>query len=154
MSKLVFGERIGRQGEVRCGVAALITDEADRVLLTRRSDNGRWCLPGGHVDAGENVAEACVREVLEETGLDVLPLKLIGVYSTPDALVIYPDGNKAQFVSLCFEVRVLGGELALSEETTEFGYYTMDQIRSMDVLETHLPRIEDGLTRKEKAYVR
>lgn len=154
MSELCFGPRIGRLGEIRCGVAAFIQDAEGRVLLTRRADNGRWCLPGGHVDSGESVAEACVREVLEETGLHVEIQRLIGVYSTPDALVVYPDGNQAQFVSLCFEARVNGGDPSTTSEVTALGYYTAAERLELDIMETHLPRIEDGLQHKEKAFVR
>jgi 8-oxo-dGTP pyrophosphatase MutT (NUDIX family) len=46
-------------------------EERTKVLLTRRTDNGRWCLPGGGIDSGESAAEACEREALEETGLVV-----------------------------------------------------------------------------------
>ncbi len=154
MSELIIGDRVGKLGKVRCGVAAFITNGDGQILLTRRADNGRWCLPGGHVDPGENVTEACLREILEETGLIVAIRKLIGVYSSPDALVIYEDGNKAQFVSLCFEAIVVSGELSISVETTEIGYFSLTDITQMDVLETHIPRIEDGLKRKEAAFVR
>lgn len=154
MSKLIFGERVGKQGEIRCGVAALITDGNGGILLTRRSDNGRWCLPGGHVDPGENVEEACVREVFEETGLVVQIRKLIGVYSTPDILTVYPDGNKAQFVSLCFDAAVQSGTLTTSSETTELDFFPLEAVYRMDVMESHIPRIEDGLSRKEAAFVR
>ncbi len=69
MSTLRFGERIRKEGVLRPGASALIFDEArEGVLLTRREDNGRWCLPGGGMDPGESAAEACVREVLEEMG--------------------------------------------------------------------------------------
>ena len=69
MSKLVYGDRIGKDGQLRPGASAIIYGESkEYVLLTRRSDNGRWCLPGGGMDPGESVAEACAREVLEETG--------------------------------------------------------------------------------------
>ncbi len=154
MSELKFGPRIGREAEIRCGAAAFIQDQQGAVLLTRRADNGRWCLPGGHIDPGESAAEACVREVLEETGLQVEVIRLIGVYSTPDAISVYPDGNKAQFVSLCFEARIVGGQLANSPEVTSSGYFDIETARSLDILETHLPRIEDGLKKKEAAFVR
>lgn len=154
MTRIIIGNRVGRQGKIRCGVAAVIQDEAGRILVTRRSDNGRWCLPGGHVDPGESISEACVREVLEETGLEIVPEGLIGVYSTPDILVAYPDGNLAQFVSLCLRARVIGGTLSLSEETTDAGYYSLDALRTMDVMGNHLQRIEDGVLHREAAFVR
>ncbi|HSH01990.1 MAG TPA: NUDIX domain-containing protein, partial [Anaerolineae bacterium] len=58
--------------------------EGGKVLLTQREDFEVWCMPGGHVDGGESVAEAARREVLEETGLEVRLVSLVGVYSIPE----------------------------------------------------------------------
>ena len=66
--------------QIRPGVAAVIFTN-DRVLLQRRDDTGHWGLPGGAVEPGESVRQALIREVREETGLEVEPLRLIGVYS-------------------------------------------------------------------------
>jgi len=63
MTQVLYGERISRQGKIRLGCSAAIFDEQGRIFLTRRTDNGQWCLPGGGMDAGESVAEACEREV-------------------------------------------------------------------------------------------
>jgi len=155
MAKLIYGERIGATAKPRVGCSATIFDEAhERILLTRRTDNGRWCLPGGALEVGESVEETCVREVREETGLDVRVFRLIGVYSSPHRIVEYADGNRWQFISLSFEAEVVGGELGLSDETTEFGYYTPDEIRQMDVMESHLQRIEDALASQIATFIR
>ncbi|MCI0788648.1 MAG: NUDIX domain-containing protein [Chloroflexi bacterium] len=152
MSSLRFGERIGKQGVLRPGASALIFDEArEKFLLTRREDNGRWCLPGGGMDPGESVAEACVREVLEETGLEVRVTKLVGVYTSPDLLVEFADGNVYQPVGFSFEVEITGGELGLSDETTEFGWYTVAEMEAMDMMENHIPRIHDALKNRPEA---
>src|SRR5262245_33852004 len=89
---------------IRPGVAAVIFDDG-RVLLQRRDDTRRWGLPGGAVDPGESVRDAVIREVLEETGLDVEPVRLIGVYSDPvyHQVMTYPDGNLIHYVSTVFE---------------------------------------------------
>ncbi|MGC8856762.1 MAG: NUDIX domain-containing protein, partial [Anaerolineae bacterium] len=100
MTQILFGERISKQGNLRIGCSAVIFDEQGRILLTRRADNGQWCLPGGAMEAGESVTETCEREVWEETGLRVRVLRLLGVYSNRDVLVIYPDGNRVQMVVL------------------------------------------------------
>jgi 8-oxo-dGTP pyrophosphatase MutT (NUDIX family) len=122
MSTIRRGERIGKEGALRVGASALIFDEArDRILMTQRSDNSRWCLPGGGMDPGESASETCIREVMEETGLQVQVTRLIGVYTTPDMLIEYLDGNKIQPVSFSFEAEITGGELGLSDETIDFG---------------------------------
>ncbi|MBI1258047.1 MAG: NUDIX domain-containing protein [Chloroflexi bacterium] len=155
MAKLIYGERIGATARLSVGCSAVIFDELhERILLTRRTDNGRWCLPGGAVEVGESVEETCVREVWEETGLEVRDLRLIGVYSSPDLIIEYADGNRKQIIALSFESEVVGGELGLSDETTEFGYFTPDEMQYIDVMEHHLQRIEDALTGQIQAFVR
>ena len=155
MAKLIYGERIGKNARLSPGCSATIFDEArERILLTRRTDNGRWCLPGGAVEAGESVEETCIREVWEETGLEVHVIRLIGVYSSPHVMVEYADGNRKQIISLSFEAEIVGGELGPSNETTEFGYFTPDEIREMDVMEHHVQRIEDALVGQVATFIR
>ncbi len=155
MATMKFGERVGREGVLRLGASGLIFDKArEQVLLTRREDNGRWCLPGGGMDAGESAAEACVRELLEETGLEVRVTKLIGIYTTPDILMEYPDGNRIQPVAFSFEAEITGGKLGLSDETTEVGWYTTQEMESMDILEHHIVRIRDGMENRPEAFVK
>ena len=124
------------------------------VLLTRRSDNGRWCLPGGGMDPGESVEETCIREVLEETGLEVEVTRLVGVYTSPNIMVEYPDGNRIQPVAFSFEAEVVGGELGLSDETTEYGYIAVDELNTVDLMEHHRERIEDAVQDRVAAFFR
>lgn len=146
MTQILYGDRISRDGELRLGCSAVIFDEAhEKVLLTRRADNGLWCVPGGKMEPGESAEECCQREIMEETGLQIKPIRLIGVYSNRDQLVIYPDGNKVQIVVLSFEAEILAGQPGLSDETTEVGYFSLNEIRSMPMHDRHQERIEDAL---------
>src|SRR5690349_19087391 len=145
-TEVLYGPRLGREGQLRMGCSAVLLDPTQKkVLLTQRTDNGRWCLPGGAMESGESAAEACEREVWEETGLKVRVKRLLGVYSNPDQLVIYPDGNKAFFVVLNFEVEYISGELGLSDETTAFGYFTLEEMESMPMHGEHKMRVGDAL---------
>jgi ADP-ribose pyrophosphatase YjhB (NUDIX family) len=155
MAKVIQGERVGAGAQLRVGSSAVIFDETRRrVLLTRRSDNGRWCLPGGATDPGESVEETCVREVREETGLDVRVTRLVGVYSSPNMVVEYADGNRWQIISLVFEAEVVGGQLVLSDETTAFGYFSRSEMETIDIMEHHAERIADAYAQVERAFVR
>jgi 8-oxo-dGTP pyrophosphatase MutT (NUDIX family) len=146
MNKISIGEKVGKDGVLRVGASALIFDDArEKILMTQREDNSRWCLPGGGMDPGESAAEACVREVLEETGLEARVTRLIGIYTTPDLLIEYRGGNKIQPVTFSFEAEITGGELGLSDETIAFGWYTVAEIEAMDTLEHHLTRINDAV---------
>ncbi|MCH8349244.1 MAG: NUDIX domain-containing protein [Chloroflexi bacterium] len=155
MTEVIRGDRIGKLGVLRVGCSATIFHaDKQRVLLTRRSDNGVWCLPGGGMDPGESAAEACAREVLEETGLVVNVGRLIGVYTSPNLLVEYADGNRIQPVALNFAAEPIGGELGISDETTDVGYFSMEEMKSMDVWAHHIERINDAMAGAESAFVR
>ncbi len=70
MVKYQVGKRVARQGRIAVGCSAAIFDSTrERILLVRSSDNGLWTVPGGHMEPGESLTEACAREVSEETGL-------------------------------------------------------------------------------------
>jgi len=154
-TRVVFGERVAKEGKLRLGCSAAIFDEQrEKLLLTRRTDNGQWCLPGGRVEAGESVSEACVREVWEETGLQVRITRLTGVYSDPNKLVIYPDGNKVHIVALSFEAEIVGGKHGVSDETTEWGYFSLEEIASMELLGGHFERIKDVFTGQVAALIK
>ena len=146
MTQILYGDRIGRRGELRIGSCAVIFDEGhSKVLLTRRADNGLWCLPGGRMESGESIEECCRREVLEDTGLVIQTCRLIGIYSNRDQLVIYPDGHEVQFVALSFEAKITGGRLILSDETTAADFFTVLEAESMPMHGRHLERIKDAL---------
>jgi len=154
MTQVLYGPRLSKEGKVRLGCSAAIFDEQGRILLTRRADNGQWCLPGGRLESGESVTEACEREVLEETGLTVRVRRLVGVYSHPNQLVVYPDGNKAHIVALHFEAEVVGGELGLSNETTDYGYFTVQELEGLEFIGRHKERILDTLERRTEALIK
>ena len=146
MTQILYGDRISKSGELRVGSCAVIFDEKhEKVVLTRRADNGLWCLPGGKMEPGESVEECCQREVFEETGLNIQTRRLIGVYSNRDLLVIYPDGNKVQIVVLSFEAEVIGGILGVSAETTAASFFSLMEMESMPMHGRHLWRIQDAL---------
>lgn len=154
MTRTLYGERLGKEGALRLGCSAAIFDSEGRVLLTRRADNGQWCLPSGGMEPGESVEEACAREVFEETGLRVRLTRLVGVYSNPHQLVIYQDGTKVQIVALHFEAEITGGKLSLSDETTDYGYFSLDEIEGLEMLGKHKDRIADTLAQKTEAFIK
>jgi ADP-ribose pyrophosphatase YjhB (NUDIX family) len=140
--------------EIRPGVSAVILTAAG-VLLQRRDDNGLWGLPGGAVEPGESVRAAVVREVREETCLEVEPIRLIGVYSAPEhhQIVTYPDGNVIHYVSSAFECRIVGGALACGPESLALEWFSPDALPA-DLLPMSRIRIRDALARQLGAFVR
>ena len=66
-------------------VTAIVLDDEGRILVVHKTDNALWALPGGGMDVGESMPNAVVREVKEETGLDVEVTGIVGIYTNPDA---------------------------------------------------------------------
>src|SRR5690606_10557191 len=85
------------------GVSGVVLDDDGRLLLGRRADTGRWAVPSGILEPGEEPAAGLVREVLEETGVDVVVDALVSVTVTDP--VDYPNGDRSQHLDLCFLCR-------------------------------------------------
>ena len=97
------------------------------LLLTRRSDTGRWSLPAGIVEPSEQPAAAALRELLEETRITALVERLALLTTDPD--VVYPNGDTSQFVSMCFRCRYVSGEAQVGdEESTEVAWFPADEL--------------------------
>ncbi len=145
MVKVVSGERIAKEGRLAVGCSAFVFDaKREKVLLLKRSDDGKWAVPGGAMRAGESLTEACIREVLEETGLRVKIKRLLSVYTSPHRLLTYADGNKWQAVDLHFEAEIIDGDLTANEEATALCFYTLAQTESLDMHGIDRMRVQDG----------
>lgn len=105
---------VGNQRLILAGATALVRNENGDILLVKRADVGAWVMPAGYADIGENVAHAALREVKEETGLDVTPHRLIGVYSDPYFYATYPNGDRVQNVGVLFDCCWQGGLVELN----------------------------------------
>lgn len=145
MAQAIWGERIGHEAALRLGCAAAVYDkERTAILITKRSDNALWCLPGGGMDPGESIQEACLREVKEETGLDIKLERLFAVYSTPNRVTKYEDGNIVQHVTLCFDATLLTETVTISAEVSEVYWVRADQLEYFDWFPNHRERVSDS----------
>ena len=125
-------ERAGSMRLLLPSASATIRDGEGRLLLVRQGDSGIWTTPGGIIEPDENPADAVVREAWEETGLLVLPRRVMAVWGGPDFVVRYPNGDEAQYVILAFDCEIVGGELrADDEETVEARFWSHEDAAAL-----------------------
>mgnify|MGYP001022199321 CR=1 FL=1 len=125
------------------GAFAIIFDDEDRVLLCHRRDMDAWNLPGGGLEPGELPDECVVREVREETGLEVAVDRLVGVYTKPGR-------NELIFAFVC---RITGGNLRLTSESDANSYFLPSQLPSNTLLK-HAERIWDAVNGNQQPVFR
>jgi 8-oxo-dGTP pyrophosphatase MutT (NUDIX family) len=135
-------------------VNVIVANGAGEVLMIRRTDNGNWALPGGAIDLGESVAQAAVRETLEETGIECSVTGITGIYSDPRHVILYTsNGEVRQEFSIVLTASPLAGQPTPSSESSDVRWvpapevlgYTMD--RSMRI------RVSDFLARNESPVI-
>lgn len=126
-------------------VTAVVRDDDGRLLLIHKTDNDLWALPGGGHDVGESVADTVVREVQEETGMDVAVDAIVGLYTDPQHVMAYDDGEVRQQFSICFRAHPTGGELRTSSESKEVRWVSPTDLDALDIHPSMRLRIEHGL---------
>ncbi|WP_163512687.1 NUDIX hydrolase [Fodinicola acaciae] len=134
-------------------VTAIVPDETGAILMVHRTDNKLWAVPGGGVDIGETVADAVVREVEEETGINVEVTGLVGIYSNPHHVMAYDDGEVRQQFSMCFTTRILGGTLRTSDETSEVVFVQPAELDKLNIHPSMRLRIDHYLEHRTEPYI-
>ncbi|MCE5208938.1 MAG: NUDIX hydrolase [Chloroflexi bacterium] len=119
---------IGHAPLVLAGAAVFIFNERGELLMLLRSDINCWGIPGGGMNLGESLEQTAVRETLEETGLHVDDLELFDVFSGPDLMFQYPNGDITYNVSAVYIAHTARGGIVLNEEHTDWQYFPLDRL--------------------------
>ncbi len=128
-------------------------DDAGRVLLIQRTDNELLAIPGGAQNVGETITAAAVREVREETDLDVEVTGFVSIYSDPRHLIAYDDGEVRQEFSICLRARPVGGWLAPSSEAQHVHWVDPDRLDQLNIHPSVRLRIDHGLQHGSEPYL-
>jgi ADP-ribose pyrophosphatase YjhB (NUDIX family) len=135
-------------------VNVAVANDADEILLIRRSDNDNWALPGGAVDLGESLSQAAIRETLEESGIECEITGVSGIYTNPRHVVLYTsNGEVRQEFSIVLTARATGGQPASSSETSEVRWVPRTKITQYQMDPSMRLRIQHYLEPGTQPYI-
>ncbi|MDR7855028.1 NUDIX domain-containing protein [Tissierella sp.] len=128
--------------------ACVIIRYNGKVLLEKRTDSNRWALIGGGLNIDESLEKCIVREIKEETGLEIQEQSLcfLKVYSDPTRIAEYPDGNILRIITAVYQIEISNKhELICSEESKQLKYFSLEELKDLNIAETHRHIISDNL---------
>ncbi len=135
-------------------VNVVVTNDADEILMIRRTDNDNWAVPGGAIDLGESVAQAAVRETREESGIECEITGIVGIYSDPKHVLLYTsNGEVRQEFSIVLTARPLSGQPTPSSESSEVRWVPVSEVRDYTIDRSMRIRINDYLAHNESPVV-
>ncbi|NQW29072.1 MAG: NUDIX domain-containing protein [Ignavibacteria bacterium] len=123
-------------------VDAFITNDSGEVLLIKRADSGVWATPGGFVDVGETPAAGVVREVMEETGLEIEVVQLLGVFSSLNYKYHYYKWTDNEVVQILFAAKIVGGTPTHTDEALDVQWFPQHDLP--ELFDGHNIRIQCG----------
>jgi 8-oxo-dGTP diphosphatase len=126
-------KHVGKDLLMLPGACAVVVDDGGRILLGRRADTGKWSLPAGAIDPGEQPADAAVREAYEETGVRIAVERLAGVALRE---VTYPNGDVVQSLTAWFRCKAIGGHAVVNDdESSAVGWYSPEELPDLDAVD-------------------
>ena len=135
-------------------VNVVVVNDAGEILLIRRTDNGNWALPGGAIDLGESVAQAAVRETLEESGIECAITGIVGIYSDPKHVILYTSNGEArQEFSIVLTARPLAGRPTPSSKSSEVHWVPVSEVHGYTMDRSMRIRIDDFLARSDSPVI-
>ena len=119
---------VGHKPIILPGSVVIILNDKNEVLLQKRHDSS-WGLPGGLMDLGESFEEVAIREIFEETGLEVENLKLVNVFSGSEYYLKVPNGDELYSVTAVFYTKDVRGDMKVDyNESVKMEYFKLDDL--------------------------
>ena len=106
--------------------ATTIIEKDGKILLQRRTDNGKWGLIGGLMEMNETFQETAIREVLEETGLEVRLDSFLGIFHNHN--MVWSSGDQAHVITAFFTASIISGEPRIDEESLELRFFGLEEM--------------------------
>lgn len=156
MSDYIRGlrDKVGHDILMMPAAGGIVINHQGDVLLQLRSDSHEWCIPGGSLDPGEDIADCVVREVYEETGLHVVPERITSVLAGGDFIHTYPNNDQVAIISVMFLCRPIAGEAHVHDsESLEVRYFQPHALPD-NMIPRHRLMVETALKNQSEAFFR
>jgi len=136
-------------------VAAAIFNDKGEVLLQKRKDVNKWCIISGHVEFGETIEAAILREIEEETNIKANIVRFIGVYSSPSSQTYNYKDRTVQYITSYFEAKLTNAisPTFSNNETQELKFFNPDNLPN-DFALINSNWLTDALNKEETVFVR
>lgn len=128
---------------IKPAVAVAIINDRKELLMLHRKDNKKWTMPGGTMEFGESMTDCALREVKEESGLNVEIKDIIGTYTDPNIRVGYSDGEVRQEFTIVYYGEVQGYDVKLDEESNNYVWVSFDQVLELPLADSQRRRLID-----------
>lgn len=131
---------------IRPAAAVAIINDRKELLMLHRKDNKKWTMPGGTMEFGESMTDCALREVKEESGLNVVIKDIIGTYTDPNIRVSYSDGEVRQEFTIVYYGEVQGYNVSLDEESSNYVWVSFDRVLELPLADSQRRRLIDVMT--------
>jgi len=142
-----YDEGAPKPNAIKPAAAVAIFDDENRLLLLKRKDNDKWTMPGGTMDFGESLADCAIREVKEETNLDIELVDIVGIYTDPNILIEYSDGEVRQEFTVVYYGEIAERlDVMIDDESKEFCWCDTDSIEKLNFAKSQKIRIQAAIS--------
>ena len=142
-----------KPNSIRPAAAVALFNVDGSILLLRRKDNDKWTMPGGTLDFGESLTDCAIREVREETGLQIRITGLIGTYTDPHILIAYSDGEVRQEFTFVYGAEIESGELNIDNESKEAAWVPLSSAVELPLAESQRRRLKDVMQYQKERHL-
>lgn len=139
-------KKVGHSPIINVGATILVLNNNNEVLLNLRSDTNDWGIPGGGKELNETLEECAIRELKEETNLDISNLELVTVLSGTEYYYKYPNGDEVDCVIALYQAKDYSGRLIVNDGgSTKLQFFSLDNLPQLESrAEAIIEKIKSG----------
>lgn len=138
-----YDEKAPLPNSLKPAAAVAILNDKKELLMLHRKDNKKWTMPGGTLELGESMVDCALREVKEESNLNVEIKDIIGTYTDPNIRVAYSDGEVRQEFTIVYYGETKGFNVELDDESSNYAWVSLEKVMDLPLADSQRRRIVD-----------